>query len=407
MTYLNRVNRVLVANSGAANTGTTRATIANSDILIFNRTMGTALTGGSHTPTSAEGNDRIFIAQGLGGGNLIMGDSNGIQAKGITKVTAAAYLAPTNQITNIGPIAAPTNNTGYRLRIRFLDDQRPAADARPTVRDFYYQTDSSATAIEVAANMVRKVNGDSFLSGKITATLITDGTFTALTNNATVEYNNKSVTSTAHGLAVGDLVRIGGTGATSPVYKVASITSANVFVLDTPYQGTSGTVLAANIGKITASTTASIQLTGRDIAYNGIDLYGRYTFVASLTNDLSTSTTGIETITQVQAPSTGIGFWQSVRDMEYFAQGYLGVTNRILFPGSLFNPATRATIGATYNIVTIEYFDKHTGDRQDQMESPKSLVIAFDIQTATTKYDNFMTTLAGYAEAAGAGVFVS
>ena len=61
---LNRVNRVLLTNVEAANTGTNIDTIVNGDMLIFNKTWGTALTG-TPTVTSADGNDTIFTSQTL------------------------------------------------------------------------------------------------------------------------------------------------------------------------------------------------------------------------------------------------------------------------------------------------------------------------------------------------------
>src|SRR6185369_12817029 len=100
---LNRVNRVLVSNTEGANTGTTRSTIINGDILIFNRTNGTALTG-TPTPISADGNDTIYIAQGTATGKGI--DSFPIVLRNVTKVTVKGYVAPAEKVMSFGYVGS-------------------------------------------------------------------------------------------------------------------------------------------------------------------------------------------------------------------------------------------------------------------------------------------------------------
>ncbi len=396
-----RVGRVLTTNSGAANTGTTMQTITNGDVLIFNRAFGTALTG-TPSPTAAN-NDRIYIALGLSLGNLLMGAPNGIQTKNISKINAAAYVAPTAKVLAIGfngttgNIVAPTNNTTYKLNIVFNDDQRPGADQRQTRRSYFVTTDSSATTQEVIDSLVKQVNADKYMQDKITANAYTNGTFAALTNNATVTTGNVTVTSTAHGLVAGDLVRIDGTGVGSPVYQVLDAPTANTFRLTSPYQGTTATVLAANIGKMTAVTSTGIRLAAKAIPFNGIDRFMAINFDAFLTNEFSNTA---ETKTVITNFGYGQGYWQIIRDLEYDAQGYIsGPVNRRSFPDAnvsgLGGPfPTRAIAGGQYSVVTIEYFDKHAGDLEDQYEAPCILNIAFDISSAVTKRDSFMAALA-------------
>lgn len=394
-----RVNRVLTTNSGAANTGTTMQTIVNNDILIFDGAFGTALTG---TPGLKE---KIFITEGLSatpGAAMLQGAPNGITTRHISKITSTAYVAPTAKVMAIGfngtsgTITAPTNNTLYVLNIVFQDDQRPAADARQTRRGYYYTTSSAATTQELVNAMVKQINADQYMNGKISATELTDGSFAALTNNATVTNGSDAVASTAHGLAKGDLVRIGGTGATAPVYQVDSVVDANNFNLTSKYQGTSGTVLAANIGKMTASANFGIRLAAQPVAYNGIDLYMTIAFDANL---VSQFTLTHEPTSIITAPVYGKGYWQQVRDQEYFAQGYeSGPQNRTTFPDANVNGLggafpTRAIPGGQYNVVVIEFFSKYEGDFLDQYEAPCSLTIAFDTSSSSTKLNNFLATI--------------
>jgi hypothetical protein len=284
------VFQVLVANAGTANTGTSLPTIANSDILILKEGSTTALTG---TPGTS-GIDKIFVAQGLGStGAAQIGTPLGVKVRNITKMTAAAYAAPTPQVIGIGfagsgsaNITAPSNNTSYNLTIVFKDDQRPSADARQMRKTYYYTTDSSATTQELINSFVKQINADLYMRDKIVATELTNGTFAALTNNAVVTSGSQTVTSTAHGLVAGDLVRIGGTGNTAAVYQVESAPDLNTIKLTTPYQGASTTILAANVGKITAVTTSGIRLEAKVVPYNGIDFYQVINFDAFLNNEL-------------------------------------------------------------------------------------------------------------------------
>lgn len=402
---LNRVNRVLVTNTEADNTGTSIPTIINGDILVLNRAM--ANLTGTPTLTSGIDNDVVYIAQGIGAGKAIL--SLPIQLKGITKVIRKSYVAPVEEVVNFGYIGsgastlnAPLNSTEYTFIVEYKDDQR-VMHMRPTRSIYTYVSDSTATLIEIVGAIVRKINADK--NALVAATMLTDGTFTALANNATVTNESKSVASTAHGLAVGDLVRIGGTGATSPVYLVKTITDANNFVLDSFYQGATATVLAANIGKITVQTLYGIQLTGQAVTYNGIDLYQKVNFVASMYTDDAYEVATISTTLDY-----GQGYWQQIRDAEYFAQGYLGVTNRTLFPSANLGsgtPATRAVLNNTYNTMVIEHTDGHTGDMQGQYRAPMSTMIAWYSSTAPTASTK-QTTVTAILESLfeSAGVFV-
>jgi hypothetical protein len=410
---LNRVNRVLVTNTTGANTGTNIATIINGDILIFNKTFTTALTG-TPTPISAEGNDTIYIAQGIGTGKMIT--SFPIVLRNVTKVTVRGYVAPAEKVLTFGyngtsgTIAAPEDNTEYALNINILDDQRIEGN-RPTRQYYSYVSDASATAKELAFAFAAKVGNDNFpanTNSYVSAAVLTDGTFTALTNNATVTQYGKAVASTAHGLSAGDYVRIGGTAATVPVYKVATVVDANTFTIEGRYAGASGTVLAANIGAITADTVVGLQLTGKAIAFNGIDLYQKNNFIASL---YATNTTGfnvLSTPVETTALSYGQGYWQQVRDAEYFAQGYMGVTNRTQFPGSVNGqPATRAVVDNTYNSVVIEHYGEEETSLQRQEKYPLTTEIYFyasSAPTASTKQTNFLGTLETLVEAFGVRV---
>ena len=411
---LNQVDRVLVSNTEGANTGTTRQTIINGDILIFNRTGNTALTG-TPTPISAEGNDIIYIAQGIGTGKGL--DSLPIVLRNVTKVSVEGYAAPAEKVYSFGyigsgssTVAAPDSLAEYALNINILDDQRIQGN-RPTRQYYSYVTDAAATAKELVFALAAKVNNDFFVANTnsyVTAAVLTNGTFTALTNNATVTQYGKTISSTAHGLVAGDFVRIGSTAATSPVYQVDQAIDANTFTIKGRFVAASGTVLAANIGKITVDTLVGLQLTGTVVPFNGIDLYQKTNFVASLYNTATTGFNVLSTPVISTALNYGQGFWQQVRDQEYFAQGYFGITNRTQFPGSVnMQPATRAVVGNTYNSVVIEHYAEEETSLQRMGRNPMKTQVYFyssTAPTASTKQTNFLATIESLVEYYGVRV---
>lgn len=410
---LERVNRVLVSNTEGANTGTTRQTIINGDILIFNKNS-TLLTG-TPTPISADGNDVIYVAQGVSTGRGL--DSFPITIRNITNVRIGTYSAPTDKVITFGyngtsgTIPAPNNSTEYALNINILDDQRIEGN-RPTRQYYSFISDSTATAKELAVAFAGKVNRDASSSRNtnsyVTASMLTDGTFTALTNSATVAQYGSTINSTAHSLTAGQFIRIGGTTSTFPVFMVNTIIDANNFTITGSYPNASGVIANTNIGVITADTVVGLQLTGKPIIYNGIDLYQKTNFIASLYDTSTTGFTVLSTPTTSTPLFYGQGYWQQVRDQEYFAQGYFGITNRIQFPGSVnMQPATRSVVGNTYNSVVIEHYSEEETSLQHVVKKPLTTEIYFYSSTAptlSTKQNNFLTTLSSLVEYYGVRV---
>lgn len=244
------------------------------------------------------------------------------------------------------------------------------------------------------------------MGDKVLLERVSNGTFTAFGANATVVNGAKLVTSTAHGRAVGDIVRIGGTGATVGVYIVASVIDANNFTLDSPYKGTSGTVLAANIGTMTVVTSwgfklTSLAQTSRLTLAGGapFDEYEWIIFDASyaLAAESTTNNTAAPyTLSQIANP--GQGFWKQVADREEFAKGYLGDTSK---RRSWDQRITSQVVqGQMYDTVEITHQEIMKGDFQGNYESP--LLTEIYIPNGSTQADptpannNFKAILNGY-----------
>lgn len=398
----NRVNRVLVTNVTGANTGTSIATAVAGDILVLNAGMNN-LTG-TPTITSAADNDTIYIAQGLSNGQVTL--SSPISLKNVIRARRAAYVAPAEQVTDIGyngtsgSIATPTNQTEYTMRLVYLDDQRWQPQ-RQTRGVYNYITSNSATITEVAFAFQRKVNGDP--SAKVSATVLTNGTPTAIGASATLAVTNGSpyVTASAagHNLVVGDIVKIGGNTTTTGAYLVTAVNGVNI-TLNTPYQG--ATAAAATGFEMSVITATGLRLTGEAITYNGIDLYMKVSFTVSLVGEGLVPETVVNTTTM----NYGNGYWEQIRDLEYFAQGYKGASNRTLFP--VFNFPFYYVEGNTYNLFVIEHNSVSAIDLDDSRTNPLTTVIAYyssSAPTASTKEAAVNAILESLLESAG--VFVN
>jgi hypothetical protein len=147
-----------------------------------------------------------------------------------------------NPITGVGSLNTPAViNRGDEAQIKV--NNLNEVEGGTTIGRTYsgYATVDNASDYEIMVNMVDKniyVDDDRIIEAEIVSDL-TGGA--ALTNDANVVYGSKNVTSTAHGLDVGDYVVIEGA-----TYKV-TVSNANDFVLDRPYRGATATVLAADI----------------------------------------------------------------------------------------------------------------------------------------------------------------
>ena len=421
MSNLLRVSEVFVTNTEGANTGTSVANIAVGDVLILNE-AGTALTGTGNTVTSAANNGIIKFALGItdanGNPTALISNPIDLRYKRITRVTVAGYSAPTEELMTFGyagsgtsTIPTPANSTEYMLNILIQDDQR-AHGNKPSKQTYTYATSSSATAAELTFGMIKQVQSSVYnasTNSYVLAWALTNGTYVALTNNASVTYLGNTITSTAHGLTVGQLVRIGGTAATTPVYKVATVVDANTFTIEGLYMGASGTILAANIlGNTVAPTLYGFQLQGRNLNLNNRFYYSEYQkvyFSAGLGLAENLGSTPLIAPVITTPAYEGVGYWQIVRDMELASLGYEGLTSRVSwYDNAGINATPRTVVGNTYNLVTVEFDGIGYVGTQNRSDYPEVVTIAFyssTAPTASTKQTNFLATLETLGESTG------
>jgi hypothetical protein len=164
---------------------------------------------------------------------------------------------------------------------------------------------------------------------------------------------------------------------------------------------TLGTFLDAFVAKINKHTgrrivastnsTSTLVLTGLPIpqcttGLNDLDKFTIVSFKAFFDYVSTTAPKGYWTtvdntaLVETTAPYSGVGMWESVRDEEREAWGYLGITNRTHYP--IILPDASAVVGATYNIVTIEHdSDYLSPDNQYVKQTPLTTRIAFRVPT--------------------------
>lgn len=398
------VERILVTNVTGANTGTSISTIVNGDILIMNRTMGTALTG-TPTVTSAEGNDEITIMQGLGPeGSMKMLASFPIKLRNVTKATLTTYVAPQEKVMTI-PFGTTVinSNSEYQFDVLYLNSIERVLQQKPQLERYNYVTSTNATQAELAFAMAARAGNDKNANISRLVEVNSDGTFTASSGGSfTVTQYSKTITvvessggaadaglynSDASTMVVGNILRIGGTTSGFGEYMIASITGAGTalatITLNEVFQQPTATVIAANVGVMTAATTYSLVITGLPIVSNTIDLYDKVNFDVTLFEvDGPILPVFIPVVTTPLL--MGIGFWQQVKDKEYLSSGYLGVQNRTQWPGNQLNPPTHAVVGNTYDLLTIEHYERVVDGLNGVDNNPKITTIAF-YNGATTK----------------------
>lgn len=409
---MNRVKKVLIGdgvNSGALSAirVTNVPNIQAGDLVLVKADMTVVATNAAAQALSKT--DPVYIAMGTGDGLSIM--SSPIYPKGVTSFKGKIYVAPAEQIsylgynTSTGTISVD-NSTEYLLNILIKDEMR-VMPHRQTAKKYHYVTDSTATVVELITGILKQTSKD-VSNTLVKVEMVTDGTFGVLGGASTLAVTRGSKTAIAssgsHGLVAGSLVRIGGTTAAFPVYEVDSVATTTI-TLKYAYQGTSATVANANVGAITTPSNYGIKLTGIAIPFNNIDKYQKVSFEAGLA-PIGGSISSGATYTLSTKMTYGSGFYQQIRDMEYDAQGNLGVTNRTQFPNDelQYTSLFKYDSGATYHLIVIEHFDEHTFFLQNQGKSPVSTIIAIPVghqatanaQVIDSTDENFAYTLAGF-----------
>lgn len=336
-----RTTSVLVGDgtNSALYSALTTANIAAGDLAVINK-FGTVLQAGA-TPSSAVGNDEIKIIQGLATGQAKK--SNIIQARGITKYTVSTYAAPVQQVSTVGSNGTngqilASNSYRYKLRIEFKSSVNILPN-QAWAYEVYYDSDASATQLEIATALAAKVNADRNLSVLVTAAVLTE------TTNNGISITAKAVPADTYGINRFEFVTF------------------DVFFSKAPIDST---------------------------------VVGSPVYVAG-GEGATAGSTGVRVLT---TPVVGKGTYAQVLDLYKDAIGDTeGYRNFILFPVDAL-PAGGPVAGATYDLISIEHFNHHPGPGiHNEGKTPELTVIA--VPTGSAQATALLAMLSPYMLAIG------
>lgn len=326
----------------------------------------------------------IFLVQGQGTSKPPIW-SDEIFKSGVSSFTGKAYTAGTvqidyigyNAVTNAGSIEV-INDNDYTIELFDLDSS--IFGTLGTSKFGFYTSDSSATQQEIAVNLTESLftNTRDLVFPAVTIEMVADAsaTYTAVSANLTVVNGSKTITtSNTTGITVGSLIRIGSSADTSPVYEVDAVVTNTSFTINYPYQGTSGTVLAANAGVLTNVTGLGIRITGR----------APYFLTPNRTNyhvnrwKTVLTRFGSTTLATTQTPTEGSGEYEQIAYLEYCLLGNEGHSAREGVTPYIAPRANAETTGE-YSIITLYHGRKEGGTVMEQPTSYKQLMLAFNKQ---------------------------
>lgn len=354
------------AVTSAASTATvaTPATIADGDIVIA-REDG-ALIGSTTNAASIALLDRLYFIQGQGSDKPLI-KSAAVYKAGMVASRGLLYTAGVQQVDYIGFNGAtglgsidPINNNPYIVRASLKTNFYQFSDKEMHVIGDYV-SDGSATQLKVATGLTKSliVNSEKYVNIPFRAERVCDGTFTAFTIAAvTVAKGSKTVTGNATDIAtvaVGDTIRIGGTGNTAPVYVVVAKPTTTTLTLDIAWQdSTVTTVAAANVGVMSVVTSYGVKLTGLPQAKfrAGVFRYEKSKWISTLQNGGSTEVTSPYVVA-----NEGSGLYEQIAEDEWFYQLGEGFadSNTIQIPPVEFRKNVELT--GTYSSIEFQWKD--------------------------------------------------
>ena len=337
------------------------AYLADGEIVVLNSTDGILAAGSTISDSPF-----IRIVQRDGGtassSELI--SSLKIDGRNVVSFTGRSFAAPQNQIYNIGYIGSGVldidniNSNEYILRITYKHDKEMWSQ-RSNTRSYYYTSDSAATPEEVARNFAVLIGDDTSADVLVERRCNNGGVVAG--SSFTVTNGSKAVTLAAADtlVAAGVYVRIGGTALTDPVYRVLSVSGLTVN-LDQPYEGTSaaGVVYETITAALATAAIWGLRLTGVTYTFNA-NTVGKFKY-ERVSFDVSLGAFGTTTLTKTQEAGRGSGTYEEIAELEYFAQGFDGIIDRVGDSAPVLR--VNATAAETYDIISIEAFD--TSDSQ-------------------------------------------
>lgn len=419
MSNYNNVNRVLIGDGTNDGAITHISGIQKGDLFLINENNVVVATVADAKALPRF--EKVTIASGIGSGLAIL--SSPIQGNTVSKFEGKTFADASEQVVILGYNGGATTGINvaasieYRLRVLIKDSHRPNG-MRQTLSDVNYTSGVSETASEVASKIAslygQKDLSENYMSDKVKLERVSDGTFAAADNGVAVVKGSKVITFTTaatHGtgtaFAIGDDIRIGGTGVAVPVYKITAVDGLKI-TLDVPFVGETAAIAAANVGNLASTTKWGFKLTAlaqESNINNGanapLDEYEWINFdaVFSTADDLS-STQESAIYTLVTPGNPGQGYWKQVADREEAAKGYFGDTSKRRFYDKRIE--STVVVGGQYSSVVITHAAAMNGDFQGTYSAPLQTEIyipttsAQAVQSTTGSNTAFLAILNGY-----------
>lgn len=287
------------------------------------------------------------------------------------------------------------NSNQYEVKFNLIEGDRQGFGSRPQVAGIF-KSDLTATQAEIAAGLHLGLAGSMALSAEapariervVKAASITDSenTFTVINGSKFVTVATQAEWTGNIAMAAGDVIRIGtsgsGAASTDPAYIITSVSSL-VLTLDIPFQGVTAVatpIPATDCALVNTPTDWGIKFTGLARGFtvgkqSGINNIVR--FIIGLDNFGTTS------VTYDTAAAEGTGTYNQIAELEWFIQGNEGNEYRRDFMHT--TARADATVGSTYDTLSIGYVDDDEAGLAMLQRSPKQLILAFATGFATTE----------------------
>jgi len=380
---------------------------------------------------------KFKLAYKSGNGTLVFSDV--IDRRTISNYLGKLSVASVEQISYIGyngTSGSVTANTYNEYIVRVVPLEKKELDFNLwKIKYGKFSTEGTAyqtTVVDgVVANLIDNFKGEaekkvkfervcshagSASSGGI-ATVVNGSNYITIAESAGAANDAGKYAADASTMVAGDYLRIGGTTTSIATYKISSITNAGTALctikLDVAYQGTNGTVSAANMEVVTAAQALTvdwgIKCTGiaKNWALNKFS-FEKFRF------DITLENWGATAVTYSTGATEGSGNYQQVAELESFCQGNETPDAAI---SRHFGPVpvdyrTDYTFNTYYSLLSFNYSDNMITSLGQSASSLKQMVIAFGAATvgaATTGTTNTgantsaITTLDAIIVAAGVG----
>lgn len=336
--------------------------IADGEVVVLNST-GAVYNSATMSYTTSPW---IQIAQRNGDNVIISNKIYGNKLFTYTGVNNASLAQGAEQITHIGFNGTAGSfdvsglNDFYLTLTPNQDDMQWSEQKQKNVTlvtKALVGTSQAILAEQIVINVMKKYMTDGI---PVTAVMLNSSTTTApIAGAATAKVVHGSPTVTysgVHGLAAGNMVRLGVTGsgvtANVPVYIVKEVVSTTVVTLSSPYAGPNQAAIPnADHALVTAGANYGVRFTGKALPFT-LDFFKfkRTNFTVQMKGF------GITPLSKTQNTSYGQGDGRLAAEEESFCKGFQGALNRMTVPLPTLAMATN--YGSTPAAVNTTYADQ-------------------------------------------------